>query len=145
MNYVDEHASVCQLCGVSFDISRIRQPDEPESASWCSDNTHVDEPHGFIPLYLLDLRDCGSETSGCQGRFSRPFPENGVWTSLPGNILCDIESIPGSGCSGKHGYPGYLISVEEMKGCRAVQCLLKKTDDEVWKPEDDDQYFELGG
>ncbi len=45
----------------------------------------------------------------------------------------------------RDGYPGYLISVEKMKGCRAVQCLLKKTDDEVWKPEDDDQYFEIGG
>lgn len=41
-------------------------------------------------------------------------------------------------------YPGYLINVEEMKGCGAVQCLLRKTDDEVWKLEDDDQDFELG-
>ncbi len=33
MSYVDEHQAICQLCSVSFDISRIRRPDEPESAS----------------------------------------------------------------------------------------------------------------
>jgi len=30
--------------------------------------------------------------------------------------------------------------MEEMKGCRAVQCLLVKKDD--WEPEIDDQDFE---
>ena len=75
---------------------------------------------------------------------SRPFPEDGVWTNLPGNNLYEIEHVTGRGFSGKHGYPGYLIGVEKMKGCRPVQCLLRKIDDEAWKTEDDDRDFELG-
>jgi hypothetical protein len=40
-------------------------------------------------------------------------------------------------------YSGYRISLEEMEGCRTAQCLLRKEDD--WRPEHDDQDFELEG
>lgn len=49
--------------------------------------------------------------------------------------------MAGPGCIRKLGYSGYQISVEEMKGCRAVQCLMKKGSG--WRAEADDQDFEL--
>jgi hypothetical protein len=51
------------------------------------------------------------------------------------------EHVAGPGCSSGQGYNGYMISVEEMKGCRVVQCLAEK--DEDWKPEEDDEEFEI--
>jgi len=51
------------------------------------------------------------------------------------------EQVAGPGCRLTNGYNGNTISVEEMKGCRAVQCIVKKPKD--WKPESDDQDFEL--
>jgi hypothetical protein len=53
------------------------------------------------------------------------------------------ENIGGPGCVDCRGYSGHRISLAEMKGCRAIQCLLMKTID--WKPEPDDQDFELDG
>ena len=53
------------------------------------------------------------------------------------------EHIAGPGCVSQHGYSGCRISLEEMKGCRAVQCLVKKDAD--WMPEEDDKDFEVEG
>ncbi|KAN0104636.1 hypothetical protein V8E51_010381 [Hyaloscypha variabilis] len=51
------------------------------------------------------------------------------------------EHVAGPGCVDGRGYSGHRISMEEMKGCRAVQCLLVKKHD--WEPEPDDHSFEL--
>ena len=53
-----------------------------------------------------------------------------------------MELVAGSGCLSASGYNGWRISLEEMKGCRAVQALVPKDQVENWKPEDDDQDFE---
>ena len=51
------------------------------------------------------------------------------------------EHIAGPRCATYMGYSGHRISVEEMKGCRAIQFLVKKTSN--WETEDDDQQFEI--
>lgn len=51
------------------------------------------------------------------------------------------EHISGPGCVDGRGYSGHWISLEEMNGCRAAQFLLLNGPD--WRPESDDQDFEL--
>jgi len=120
---------MCQLCGVSFAIARLRRADEPAEAAWdYTGSDYVDEANG------RDTFDdyCGDNT-GCtlveRGPTFRPEDDSGE------------EHIAGPGCASCRGYCGYRISLEEMKGCRAVQCLIKKEED--WQPEADDQDFEL--
>lgn len=113
---------VCQLCGVSFAIARLRRADEPEEAAWAS-----------FGYYFVNANDasnglCGYE-SGC--------------TYLDDASHRAAEHLAGPGCVSESGYTGHRISIAEMKGCRAVQCLLRK--DASWKPEDDDQDFEIEG
>ena len=48
----------------------------------------------------------------------------------------EIEHVAGPGCICGKEYSGYRILVEEMKGCRDMQCLLTKED--IWMPEPDD-------
>ena len=111
--------TVCQLCGVSFAIARLRRADEPKEAAWSSSGP------GFVDAGVLDEL-CG-EGSGCT------MP--GFYGDRAG------EHIAGPGCISENGYSGHRISVAEMKGCRAVQCLVTK--DVNWVPEDDDQDFEV--
>lgn len=114
---------VCQLCGVSFAIARLRRADEPEDAAWRYYGHH------FVDLdeYTVDGRLCG-DSSGCYTH---------------GEGAREGEHIAGPGCVSESGYSGYRISVEEMKGCRAVQCLVTKGSD--WTPEDGDEEFEIEG
>jgi hypothetical protein len=53
------------------------------------------------------------------------------------------EHFAGPGCIHQHGYSGYLIGADEMKGCNVLQCLFRK--EPGWTPEPDDQAFELSG
>jgi len=57
--------------------------------------------------------------------------------------LDDWEHIAGPGCLSQGGYSGHQISVQEMDGCRAIQCLVSKGMVPNWKPEQDDQDFEI--
>ena len=81
-----------------------------------------------------DISDLFGEDSGCQ-HMSRPG------TFGPEDERMGVEHVAGPGCNWGRGYSGYQISVEEMKGCRAVQCLLPK-DTRDWQPEEDDHDFE---
>ena len=111
---------LCQLCGVSFAIARLRRPDEPPEAAWdYAGFSYVHETE-----FLAGL--CG-ESSGCQ--------------ILRHDSAGGEEHAAGTGCRCRRGYSGQRISLEEMKGCRAVQCLLEK--EEKWQPQPDDQDFEL--
>ena len=117
---MDPYEIVCQLCGVSFAIARFRRADEPEDAAWSYDGRDfeiVDHP----------FKLCGGN-SGC---------------STHGEGARAAEHIAGPGCVSENGYSGYRISLEEMKGCRAIQCLVSK--DSSWTPEDDDEDFEIKG
>ena len=105
---------------MSFAIARLRREDEPESAAWDYMGTHYVE----VEAYTQPSDECG-EDSGCEKGFG----------------IRDAEHIAGPGCIATGGYSDHRISMEEMKGCRAVQALMKKTPE--WQPEHDDQDFEL--
>ena len=138
MGYSEIH---CQLCGVSFAIARLRRADEPEDAAWC----YSGHPNGYrfveVDESAGDAMLCGDD-SGC---------------STHDEGAREGEHIAGPGCVSQSGYSGYRISLEEMKGCRAVQCLVVKgivwtpedADEDVkgidWTPEDDDEDFEVEG
>src|SRR6187402_1668478 len=107
---------VCQLCGVSFAIARIRRIEEPIESTW-----------NYFGSEYVDSEVC-ADGSGCQ-----MVPHEGGGP----------EHVAGPGCYSGQGYSAYRISVEEMNGSRAIQCILQKGDD--WKPEEDDQDFELEG
>ncbi|PGH06212.1 hypothetical protein AJ79_06600 [Helicocarpus griseus UAMH5409] len=114
----------CQLCGVTFAIARHRRADEPPEAAWDYTGT------GFISSdHEEELVDFCGEHSGCQLMQHEGSDE--------------LEHIAGPGCMSGAGYSGHQISLEEMKGCRAIQCLVRKRPD--WTPEPDDQDWELNG
>ena len=52
-----------------------------------------------------------------------------------------FEHVAGPGCEHPHGYSGFEVTAEQMRGCTTLQCLVRKTPD--WKSELDDQEFEL--
>lgn len=108
------HETVCQLCGVSFAIARIRNADEPYEASWA---------------YF------GGEHVGGDDGTGEESDDEGCSTMTDSE-----EHIAGKSCRSTRGYNGNNISVLAMKGCRSVQCLVKK--EAGWLPEDDDQTFE---
>ena len=76
------------------------------------------------------LEICG-EDSGC-AEYERP--------GLFGGDEVGNQYVAGPGCVSRSGYSGYRISVEEMRGCRAVQCLMRK--EEGWVEEEEYQDFE---
>lgn len=39
---------------------------------------------------------------------------------------CHLEHIAGPGCINTYGYSGHRISIEEMRTCTTVQCLVPK-------------------
>lgn len=114
--------TLCQLCGVSFAIARLRRADEPAEAAWDYAGS------AFVNAYE-EFNGICEESSGC----TVPDDED----DRAG------EHLAGPGCVSESGYSGHQISLAEMKGCRAVQCLVKKDAD--WMAEDDDQHFELEG
>ena len=111
--------TVCQLCGVSFAIARLRRADEPEEAAWCDRDFDFVYSNGWL---------C-RKGSGCTAPYRSSH--------------CIEEHIADPGCALESGYSGHRISLAEMKGCLAVQCLVKKDAD--WVPEDHDQDFEVEG
>jgi hypothetical protein len=54
--------------------------------------------------------------------------------------IYDYEHIAGPTCKHERGYNGHYITVEEMRGCGTLQCLVRKV--RGWQPEDDDLDFE---
>ncbi|MCJ1377209.1 hypothetical protein MMC17_000301 [Xylographa soralifera] len=114
---------VCQLRGVAFAIARLRRAIEPPEAAWDSTGYWLTD---------ADTNDFCGEGSGCE------LIEREVQGRSPSSV---VEHISGPGCISRNGYSGQRISLEEMKGCRAIQCLVHKDAD--WEPEPNDQDFEL--
>ena len=114
--------TMCQLCGVSFAIARHRRADEPPSAAW----DYTGSRYGSLILEALFRETCRDTGSGCE---------------LLESESSTYQHIANPECASDNGYSGCRISVEEMKGCRAVQVLVKKR--EGWEPEDDDEDFEI--
>lgn len=118
---------LCELCGVSFAIARLRALHEPRRAAWSYAG------HGFVEELVSDEVTeeeyiCGI-SSGCHLKWH-------------GNSDT-YEHIAGTGCSSTQGYSGHRILLEEMEGCRAIQCLVtNKTPDYPYESEEDDEDFE---
>ena len=83
----------CQICGVSFEIGRVRCANEPSSAAW---GMHFHS-------------DC--EAEGCQNVMD--LDEN----DESEEILGLMEHLAGPDCTNIYGYAGSRISAAEMKVC----------------------------
>ncbi|KPM43224.1 hypothetical protein AK830_g3373 [Neonectria ditissima] len=173
----------CQICGVSFNIGRIRKAGEPRSAAW---NDSGFAGGGFVDSKHYTRRDC---PPGCMvtlrkseysyGDFSEGYADPPVGTRSDGGVTFEgspddvfypecpdplppneidtrftgigkthiLEHIAGPDCVGESwcggGYNGNNISVDEMRGCNTLQCLVRKQSD--WQPDADDEEFEREG
>ena len=118
----------CKLCGVSFDIARIRRFDEPEEAAWDFRGSAYVEEYGFFDGLCQHGSGCTVPAAVFVGE----------WSTVKKG-----EHIAGHNCISLRGYSGHRISLAEMEGCRAVQWLVRKDAD--WMPESDDEDFETDG
>ncbi|KAK2810650.1 hypothetical protein FQN50_002690 [Emmonsiellopsis sp. PD_5] len=57
-------------------------------------------------------------------------PFNNIKGDIGGYKIDDLEHIAGPACTAVNAYSGYNISVEDMKFCRTVQCLVLKDQSE---------------
>ncbi|KAK7417483.1 hypothetical protein QQX98_004603 [Neonectria punicea] len=172
----------CQICGVSFNIGRVRRAGEPRSHAWDDSGFAAG---GFVQSKHFTSRDCGPgcmvtprESSDIYGDHSEGYEDprdssqagRGItvegsdevfYPESPNPFLLSkidsrftgigkthiLEHIAGPNCKGQSwcggGYNGNNISVEEMRGCNTLQCLVRKKRD--WQPEDDDEDFEREG
>ncbi len=109
MGFVDV---VCQLCGVSFGIARIRRADEPQQAAW--PYYGPGDGSGFVDDEEWDGSDgslgCGPKT-GCS-----VLARDG-----------QLEHLAGPGCVFDRGYSGYRITTDEMKVCRLVGSSITRS------------------
>ncbi|WQF83652.1 Putative F-box-like domain superfamily protein [Colletotrichum destructivum] len=126
----------CQLCGVGFNIGRLRTPEE------------VRDPPALSAQLLLDLeRYTRNARNNAMHRCDQVGDGMEGCTILkhtpPGRPYEEEEHVPGPECTDKSGYHGHRISLKEMHGCCTFQCLIPKTDD--WHSQDDDQEFERRG
>ncbi|KAF2169609.1 hypothetical protein M409DRAFT_52136 [Zasmidium cellare ATCC 36951] len=160
---------LCQICGVSFNIARIRRPDEPRSAAWIYYGSDFVDAEGTI-------QNCGRK-SGCmivdrdldedvlQDPWKRRVVEgeddegggdgNGEGEEFAPNAEDDedddepplleqfvelMKHIAGPNCTNGNGYIGHRISLQEMQHCRVWQTLIRKT--ETFQSAPDDEAFE---
>ncbi|KAI9702960.1 MAG: hypothetical protein M1836_008174 [Candelina mexicana] len=61
----------------------------------------------------------------------------------PGETGPGLEHAAGPGCASGRGYSGYRITMEEMVGCRAVQCLVKK--EKGWREQKKNENWKMKG
>ncbi|KAL9563836.1 hypothetical protein ACKAV7_012008 [Fusarium commune] len=132
----------CHICGVSFNISRIRTIGEPRSAAW-------GDYEDFVHVY--DVKECFNASCLLLKRHPvRSEPEQFISCSTFLNATQRVnlqdsswEHIAGPECDHPRAYNGHRISAEAMRGCRVFQCLVRKPND--WRPEPDDELFEISG
>ncbi|GKT51932.1 uncharacterized protein ColSpa_12113 [Colletotrichum spaethianum] len=123
----------CHLCGVSFNIGRLRTPEE------------VQNPPALSPDLLLDLArytEIALYSSNRCRRMDGCMILKDISLKIPTENAEEYEGehLPGLNCIHGGGYQGRSISVQEMHGCCTVQCLMPKLS--YWQPEIDDQEFE---
>ncbi|KAH6643341.1 hypothetical protein BKA67DRAFT_614262 [Truncatella angustata] len=153
----------CHICGVSFNIGRIRTSNEPFSAGW---HGLLYPTHGYVPspenqndfcpsdagclLYsrFLHMLENSSEDFKMLSQHINPKhpPSEGqlIWgrprfEHIAGGLGCKLNSI----CPEYAGYNGHAISAEDMKSCNTLQCLILKNPQ--WRAEPGDQDFEMNG
>ncbi|KAK2016459.1 hypothetical protein LZ32DRAFT_79544 [Colletotrichum eremochloae] len=120
MGYSEVH---CHICGVSFNIGRLRTPKEAQTQPSLPPELCADLAR-YTANAVFSLQIACDDMDGCT---SREYP-------LPDRM--EEEHVAGPNCNHEGGYQGRLISLEEMHGCCTVQCLVPKPSG--WKPEDDD-------
>ena len=120
--------TVCQLCGVSFEMARCRRPSSPPS-------------HAIGDPFVIHYNSAGSGEQRTQGRAGcGARPRSPIFTSAGPTF----EHVAGPGCSHSRGYGGFAIAFEEMKGCRNVQFLRPKSEG-LWREEAEDAEWEREG
>ncbi|KAL9623435.1 MAG: hypothetical protein Q9160_002328 [Pyrenula sp. 1 TL-2023] len=97
-----------------------------------------EEPEDAEGLYEDWRRGLNSLTESCSNAMSTFLP-------LSASLICkkeqNFEHIAGPGCQYTAGYNPFDISVEEMRGCKTLQCLVRKGPE--LRSEKDDEEFEL--
>ncbi|KAF4452364.1 hypothetical protein F53441_4773 [Fusarium austroafricanum] len=157
----------CHICGVSFNINRGRTDEEPRSAAW---GDRCDFVSGFargncpdkggcffvqrdlngdqstlasseLNKKCIPLIESDDSSDDSQGNISDVSSANSDfdWDYIPE----DWEHIASPECGQSSAYNGHHISVEAMRGCTTLQCLVRKS--ENWKPAPDDEQFEIQG
>ncbi|KAK2742855.1 hypothetical protein FQN55_007639 [Onygenales sp. PD_40] len=147
---------LCHFCGVSFNIARSRRVGEPRSASWNYYGGYDEEEEWNWPDCALNgcclavrKRPKKDENNDEETAESAPLaaPEKEIIIQIPrdenpfdniegelgGYKIDSLEHIAGPGCKAVNAYSGYNISLEEMKFCCTVQCLVYKDQSESQK------------
>ncbi|KAM0258757.1 hypothetical protein ACHAPA_011077 [Fusarium lateritium] len=138
----------CHICGVSFNINRFRTIKEPRSASWGvdPDNYTFEECAEQETCYFFQRHPGDSEPTHDIGPEFAATSSKRFLDSIQSAEPNDVEGwehVPGPDCANESAYHGNSISVEAMRGCNVLQCLVRKSDD--WRPEPDDEPFEISG
>lgn len=120
---------LCQICGVSSNIGRIRTKDESSDSSWDG------RGDGFIETGEWPCKKGCWVVSADGASIPYDFSTDGFGQ---GNHL--LEHMAGPDCANRSGYNGNHIAVKEMLGSWTLQALCTKQQD--WSPAQDDQDFE---
>lgn len=121
-------SSICQLCGVHFNLARIRRIDEPLSpeTAW-----HSNRPP-WPPLNPSEVK-------------SRPYVN--VKKSSKPHPACEVagcsnqdgdHAAGGPNCGVEDGYNGWRVTSQEMDMTTRVQCLVLKYPRRLPPPENDE-------
>ncbi|KAI6844494.1 hypothetical protein KC340_g6380 [Hortaea werneckii] len=128
---------VCQLCSISFNVGRIRRPDELPEAAWPG--------YGYA---FVTQRDVGTscESLSCRSAFRTGSQTENSGDQIPPpdkerEDSDNKEHLAGPECTSDCGYSGHRISVQEMQHVVSCQCLAEKR--AGWQTEPGDRDFEL--
>lgn len=147
----------CTLCEVSFNIGRIRTPDEPLETAWGISGRK------WVNAMADGEGSCSTEETGCfyvlrncfnvhrgtdaatrsqhgavfydlregeEVAIGQQFPIAEPLRETAGRIgipKTNLEHVAGVGCCCPTGYSGHRISAMEMRGCDTLQSFLEKS------------------
>ncbi|WZH44172.1 uncharacterized protein QYS62_005190 [Fusarium acuminatum] len=140
---------LCHICGVSFNINRFRTIKEPRSATLGDDPSEYALEHCaeretcfFFYRHPYDPEPTGDVGPEFAASSSKRFLES-IQSAEPDVDGGAWEHFPSPECANETAYNGNNISFEAMRGCKVLQCLVRKPKD--WQPEPDDEPFEISG
>ncbi|KAF5681223.1 hypothetical protein FHETE_12 [Fusarium heterosporum] len=145
----------CHICGVSFNISRGRTDKEPRTAAW-GDECAFTSGYSWEQCpenggcFFVQRDPNGNDSTLATEELTKLIlpkvnPEDpeesyeyasGDWDDTPD----DWEHIASPECEQDKAYNGHHISAQAMRGCKTLQCLVRKPKD--WRPAPDDEAFE---
>ncbi|KAF7190902.1 hypothetical protein HII31_08061 [Pseudocercospora fuligena] len=159
---------LCQICGVSFNIARLRNRQECEDGVNAAYSYHSSEQFIDADWYICRKRclaynsqtgeykshwrkknaslqektnaESGEAAADAETDFDYPSGDDEYEYVITGiDRDTELEHIAGPNCS-YNAYSGHYISADEMRGCRTFQCLIRKPPG--WKPDENDEAFE---